>query len=162
MMKRPHLKKRRVVWSVELHQQFVAAVNQLGVEKAVPKKILELMNVPGLMRENVASHLQKYRIYLRRLGGVVVSQHQGNLNNSFMTGFGPLSSLNGFDLQALAVTGGQLPDQSLAQLQAAGLSRSGLPDEERSIFSFDNSKTRIHQQTQPPQMNLLHGVPTGL
>uniref|UniRef100_UPI003B642BEC Two-component response regulator ARR1 n=1 Tax=Arabidopsis thaliana TaxID=3702 RepID=UPI003B642BEC len=63
-----NLKKPRVVWSVELHQQFVAAVNQLGVEKAVPKKILELMNVPGLTRENVASHLQKYRIYLRRLG----------------------------------------------------------------------------------------------
>lgn len=26
--------------------------------EAVPKKILELMNVPGLTRENVASHLQ--------------------------------------------------------------------------------------------------------
>ncbi|KAJ8444952.1 hypothetical protein Cgig2_029146 [Carnegiea gigantea] len=52
------LKKPRVVWSVELHQQFVAAVNQLGIDKAVPKKILELMNVPGLTRENVASHLQ--------------------------------------------------------------------------------------------------------
>ncbi|CAH2053515.1 unnamed protein product [Thlaspi arvense] len=176
-----NLKKPRVVWSVELHQQFVAAVNQLGVEKAVPKKILELMNVPGLTRENVASHLQKYRIYLRRLGGV--SQHQGNLNNSFMTGqdasFGPLSTLNGFDLQALAVTG-QLPAQSLAQLQAAGLgrpsmvSKSGLPVssivDERSIFSFDNPKTRFGdglghhvQQTQPhPQMNLLHGVPTGM
>ncbi|CAN7106768.1 unnamed protein product [Brassica rapa subsp. narinosa] len=173
-----NLKKPRVVWSVELHQQFVAAVNQLGVEKAVPKKILELMNVPGLTRENVASHLQKYRIYLRRLGGV--SQHQGNLNNSFMTGqdasFGPLSSLNGFDLQALAVTG-QLPAQSLAQLQAAGLgrpamvSKSGLPVssvvDERSIFSFDNSKPRFGDgigghQTQQPQMNLLHGVPTGM
>ncbi|CAH8337710.1 unnamed protein product [Eruca vesicaria subsp. sativa] len=155
-----NLKKPRVVWSVELHQQFVAAVNQLGVEKAVPKKILELMNVPGLTRENVASHLQKYRIYLRRLGGV--SQHQGNLNNSFMTGqdasFGSLSPLNGFDLQALS----QLPAQSLAQLQAAGLgrptmvSKSGLPGssivDERSIFSF---KTQ-------PQMNLLHGVPTGM
>ncbi|KAJ0238451.1 SANT/Myb domain-containing protein [Hirschfeldia incana] len=162
-----NLKKPRVVWSVELHQQFVAAVNQLGVEKAVPKKILELMNVPGLTRENVASHLQKYRIYLRRLGGVVsLSQHQGNLNNSFMPGhdasYGPLASLNGFDLQAL----GQLPAQSLAQLQATGLARpvmvstSGLPDE-RSIFSFDNSKTRLHQQTQP-QVNLLHGVPTGM
>ncbi|PIA61200.1 hypothetical protein AQUCO_00300615v1 [Aquilegia coerulea] len=52
------MKKPRVVWSVELHQQFVAAVNQLGIDKAVPKKILELMNVPGLTRENVASHLQ--------------------------------------------------------------------------------------------------------
>lgn len=28
------------------------------IAEAVPKKILELMNVPGLTRENVASHLQ--------------------------------------------------------------------------------------------------------
>lgn len=28
------------------------------ISEAVPKKILELMNVPGLTRENVASHLQ--------------------------------------------------------------------------------------------------------
>jgi two-component response regulator (ARR-B family) len=38
--------------------QFVDAVNQLGVDKAVPKRILDLMNVEGLTRENVASHLQ--------------------------------------------------------------------------------------------------------
>jgi two-component response regulator (ARR-B family) len=50
-------KKPRVVWSAELHQQFVNAVNQLGIDKAVPKRILDLMNVQGLTRENVASHL---------------------------------------------------------------------------------------------------------
>ncbi|KAL4328599.1 two-component response regulator ARR12 isoform X1 [Arachis ipaensis] len=59
-------KKPRVVWSVELHRKFVAAVNQLGLDKAVPKKILDLMNVEGLTRENVASHLQKYRLYLKK------------------------------------------------------------------------------------------------
>lgn len=63
-------KKPRVNWSVEMHQQFVNAVNQLGIDKAVPKKILELMGVKGLTRENVASHLQKYRLYLKRLTGV--------------------------------------------------------------------------------------------
>ncbi|PRW57468.1 Two-component response regulator ARR14 isoform 1 [Chlorella sorokiniana] len=63
-------KKPRVVWSVEMHQQFVDAVNQLGVDKAVPKRILDLMNVAGLTRENVASHLQKYRLYLKRAQGL--------------------------------------------------------------------------------------------
>ncbi|CAL9225601.1 unnamed protein product [Arabidopsis halleri] len=172
------LKKPRVVWSVELHQQFVAAVNQLGVDKAVPKKILEMMNVPGLTRENVASHLQKYRIYLRRLGGV--SQHQGNMNHSFMTGqdqsFGPLSSLNGFDLQDLAFAG-QLPAQSLAQFQAAGLGRPTLTKpgmsvsplvDQRTIFNFENPKIRFGDGHGPTmnngnkQMNLLNGVPTGM
>ncbi|XP_010483380.1 PREDICTED: two-component response regulator ARR18 [Camelina sativa] len=60
-------KKPRVVWSQELHQKFVNAVQQLGLDKAVPKKILDLMNIEGLTRENVASHLQKYRLYLKKI-----------------------------------------------------------------------------------------------
>ncbi|PIN26394.1 hypothetical protein CDL12_00853 [Handroanthus impetiginosus] len=61
------VKKARVVWTVDLHQKFVKAVNQIGFEKVGPKKILDLMGVPWLTRENVASHLQKYRLYLTRL-----------------------------------------------------------------------------------------------
>ena len=33
----------------------------------MPKTILQLMNVDGMTRENVASHLQKYRQQLRRM-----------------------------------------------------------------------------------------------
>lgn len=80
-------KKPRVVWTKEMHQKFLEAVAQLGhdskiildllcynlcpiliifvslfrVSEAFPKKIVELMNVPGLTRENVASHLQVCR-----------------------------------------------------------------------------------------------------
>lgn len=166
------LKKPRVVWSVELHQQFVAAVNQLGIDKAVPKKILELMNVPGLTRENVASHLQKYRLYLRRLSGV--SQHQGGLNNSFMpqdSGFGAMTSLGGLDLQTLAATG-QLSAQTLAAYtRMTPTIKPGIPMpfvDQRNLFSFENSKLRYgdglqqHQQLSNvnKQMNLLHGIPT--
>ncbi|OAY56080.1 two-component response regulator ARR2 [Manihot esculenta] len=161
------LKKPRVVWSVELHQQFVAAVNQLGIDKAVPKKILELMNVPGLTRENVASHLQKYRLYLRRLSGA--SQHQSNLNNGFIcpqeATYGPMSSFNGIDLQTLAATG-QLPAQSLATLQAAGLGQSRIPMpmvDQRNHFSFENPELRLgegqQQQLSSSKLNL-HGIPT--
>nr|CAD1831929.1 unnamed protein product [Ananas comosus var. bracteatus] len=53
-------KKPRVVWSVELHRKFVAAVNQLGIDKAVPKRILDLM--------------KKYRLYLKRLSAVTSQQ----------------------------------------------------------------------------------------
>ncbi|KAJ8562869.1 hypothetical protein K7X08_031321 [Anisodus acutangulus] len=111
-------KKPRVVWSVELHQQFVSAVNQLGIDKAVPKRILELMNVPGLTRENVASHLQKFRLYLKRLSEVV--QQQGGLPSTFC---GPieqnpkLGSLGRFDIQALAASG-QIPPETLTALHA--------------------------------------------
>lgn len=93
-------KKPRIVWSVELHQKFVDAVQHLGYDselssllyiyrklrraffanvfvffspycwmqiscaEAFPKKILDLMNVEGLTRENVASHLQVQIVFL--------------------------------------------------------------------------------------------------
>lgn len=39
------LKKPRVVWSVELHQQFVAAVNQLGIDSKNPLLRLHSINI---------------------------------------------------------------------------------------------------------------------
>ncbi|KAL2486880.1 Uncharacterized protein Adt_31636 [Abeliophyllum distichum] len=51
-------KKPRMMWTREMHQKFLEAIEILGPENAVPKKIVEIMNVPGLTRENVASHLQ--------------------------------------------------------------------------------------------------------
>lgn len=89
-------KKPRVVWSVELHRKFVAAVKQLGIDKAVPKRILELMNVDKLSRENVASHLQKYRLYLKRINYVERQQSNmavafGNADSSYLQ----MCSLNG-------------------------------------------------------------------
>ncbi|CAM6056834.1 unnamed protein product [Sphagnum tenellum] len=109
------LKKPRVVWSVELHQQFVSAVHQLGIDKAVPKRILELMSVHGLTRENVASHLQKYRLYLRRLSGVTSQQNGMNVMfGGSETAFGHVSSLDSIgNLRTLAATG-QLSPQTLA------------------------------------------------
>ncbi|KAI5066175.1 hypothetical protein GOP47_0018799 [Adiantum capillus-veneris] len=61
------LKRPRLVWTPELRKRFVDAVTHLGVRTAVPKTIMQLMNVEGLTRENVASHLQKYRLYLKRV-----------------------------------------------------------------------------------------------
>lgn len=60
-------KRPRLVWTPALHERFVDAVQKLGVKTAVPKSIMKLMNVEGLTRENVASHLQKYRQHLKRL-----------------------------------------------------------------------------------------------
>ncbi|RZC43761.1 hypothetical protein C5167_036710 [Papaver somniferum] len=57
----PNQKKTRISWAdPELHAKFVEAFYKLG-DKAVPSKILAEMNVQGLTREKVASHLQKYR-----------------------------------------------------------------------------------------------------
>lgn len=64
------LKRARLVWTPQLHKRFVEAVGHLGIKNAVPKTIMQLMNVEGLTRENVASHLQKYRLYLKRMQGL--------------------------------------------------------------------------------------------
>ncbi|KAJ0238035.1 Two-component response regulator ARR14 [Hirschfeldia incana] len=96
-------KKSRVVWSMELHQQFVKAINHLGIDKAVPKRILELMNVPSLSRENVASHLQKYRLYLRRLSGVASQSRDAESMERYE------------NIQAM-VSSGQIHPQALAAL----------------------------------------------
>lgn len=63
------LKRQRLVWTPQLHKRFVDVVGHLGIKSAVPKTIMQLMNVEGLTRENVASHLQKYRLYLKRMQG---------------------------------------------------------------------------------------------
>ncbi|XP_028772858.1 two-component response regulator-like APRR2 [Neltuma alba] len=59
--------KKKVDWTPQLHKKFVKAVEKLGVDQAIPSRILELMNVEGLTRHNVASHLQKYRMQRRQI-----------------------------------------------------------------------------------------------
>ncbi|KAG2310070.1 hypothetical protein Bca52824_021627 [Brassica carinata] len=67
-------KKSKLTWSDYLHDLFLQAIQHIGLEKAVPKKILEFMDVSYLTRENVASHLQKYRGFLRKVA------ERGSLN----------------------------------------------------------------------------------
>ncbi|XAR66784.1 hypothetical protein NMG60_11013120 [Bertholletia excelsa] len=115
-------KKPRVVWSIDLHRKFVAAVNQLGIEKAVPKRILDLMNVEGLTRENVASHLQKYRLYLKRISSVATQQ--ANMVAAFSgkdSSFMRMSSLDGLgDFRTLAGPG-RFSNPTLSSYQASGM-----------------------------------------
>lgn len=60
-------KVKKVDWTPELHRRFVQAVEQLGLDKAVPSRILELMGIDCLTRYNIASHLQKYRSHRKHL-----------------------------------------------------------------------------------------------
>nr|DAD18778.1 TPA_asm: hypothetical protein HUJ06_020241 [Nelumbo nucifera] len=97
-------KKARVIWSPGLHKKFLNAVEKIGLDRAVPKKILELMDTPGLTRENIASHLQKYRIFLKRLKearqalepGIARSLTSGALKSSFAVGHPLLDPPRGF------------------------------------------------------------------
>ncbi|PKI35785.1 two-component response regulator ORR21-like [Punica granatum] len=88
--KRPYMvptpRKMKISWTAPLHYRFLQALSIVGsVEKAVPKKVLDLMNVPGLTRENVASHLQKYRLFLKEVAESAKSQ-----GSTSPTGFPPM------------------------------------------------------------------------
>ena len=60
------VKRSRLVWTSDLHKKFLDAVERCGgIEHALPKAIMNDMKVMGLTRENVSSHLQKYRIRVK-------------------------------------------------------------------------------------------------
>jgi SHAQKYF class myb-like DNA-binding protein len=56
----PRNSKGHVIWTGSLHDRFVTALSVLG-PAAVPSSILDFMNAPELTRENVGSHLQKFK-----------------------------------------------------------------------------------------------------
>ncbi|XP_023003590.1 transcription factor HHO5-like [Cucurbita maxima] len=81
------IRKQRRCWSPELHRRFVDALHRLGGSQvATPKQIRELMQVDGLTNDEVKSHLQKYRLHVRKLGptegsgggGWMAEAHQGD------------------------------------------------------------------------------------
>ncbi|KAK7314964.1 hypothetical protein VNO77_33496 [Canavalia gladiata] len=82
------VKKQKVVWTSYLHNLFLVAIKQVGLDRAVPKRILQIMNVPNLTRENVASHLQKYRIFMRKVAekGLIEGLSDRTLRSRFASG----------------------------------------------------------------------------
>lgn len=202
-------KKPRVIWTQELHDIFVIAVNQLRqrmnnslllylyhslmeinmlitcLPEAVPKKILErmqAMNVTGLSRANIASHLQvnisyiytvfknhiiinevtynlqKYRLHLRKGGGQPLADNRDvNLNPSI----GQASSFNQFNLQfqqptAIGSSCNQLPMQNLMITpQPCTINDSVVPDSTQ-CFPTELSTNDLSQ----PNLLFQNDVPT--
>ncbi|XP_022889358.1 putative two-component response regulator ARR13 [Olea europaea var. sylvestris] len=93
----PIIKGNRGWCGREMHQKFLEAIDFLGQEKAVPKKIVERMKVPGLTRENVASHLQEYRDRKKR-------DQDASVNSMYETKARNLYYQGPFSFPSLSVT----------------------------------------------------------
>lgn len=63
-------KKTRFVWTPDLHRRFETAVHRLGVAQAKPQAIRQLMGCDTEdeppTRQNIKSHLQKYRLLVQK------------------------------------------------------------------------------------------------
>ncbi|XP_056692332.1 two-component response regulator ARR12 [Spinacia oleracea] len=166
-------RKPRLFWSVELHQKFVDAVNQLGLDKAFPKKILDLMDVEGLTREKVASHLQKYRLYLRKVNSG--SNQQAGRSGAEDAHIGPLGG--GYGIYRSLAGAGRFPDQSgggglLGRFNtSSGISLRGLSSSPmlqtpqlsnsfNTLSKFGPLNTSLFQQMPPTTSMMINGTPT--
>ncbi|XWS17859.1 hypothetical protein CRYUN_Cryun33cG0104500 [Craigia yunnanensis] len=139
-------KKPRVVWSVELHHKFVAAVKQMGIDKAVPKKILELMNVEKLPRENVASHLQALILNFPAIAG------PDQLHNEAFRSFSPSGVLGRLNTPAgLGMHG--LPSPGMTQLSHV-----------QNLVNTSNDQSKLLSFVIPGNhnANILLGMPMSL
>ncbi|KAG9448916.1 hypothetical protein H6P81_008881 [Aristolochia fimbriata] len=56
-----------IIWDTELRARFLHVVELLGVDNCTPTKIHQLLNVPGLSKERIASHLKTHRKTLKRM-----------------------------------------------------------------------------------------------
>ncbi|KAL0425935.1 UNVERIFIED_CONTAM: Two-component response regulator ORR22 [Sesamum radiatum] len=152
----PVAKKPRVVWTVEMHQKFLEAIELIGHEKAVPKKIVEVMGIPGLTRENVASHLQKYRGSLKRTQQTPLSSLSDNTTLKGFEGFYNLPSPSASRLNSLQRNTTPLSQTSYTSIHQESITTSNSQClNTRNKFAFGNTsrmKTYMTYQKYVPNL----------
>jgi SHAQKYF class myb-like DNA-binding protein len=138
--------KRRFVWTPELHQRFEAAVNALGLDIAKPKTILKLMNVDGLTKANIKSHLQKYRCMMAKR----------STDSGGKGGEGSSGSYTGLVPSKPGSANGSVDSRSTAALESEGFGSMGESTEEDPAAQLDleGSKTSLHKNLEVQEMTL--------
>ncbi|MBA0670435.1 hypothetical protein Goklo_024052, partial [Gossypium klotzschianum] len=146
LLKAVHIEELKNIWqhSIEVHRKFVSVANQLDLDSEfdadVPKKVLDLMNVEGLKRETVVSHLQKYRLYLG-LSCVVAlgSKDPSYLHMGPLDGFGYFCTLTG---------PGRISSASLPSYQPGGIVIQ--PGHSQTSNNLINGFRKIHPAVNNP------------
>ncbi|XP_060668988.1 two-component response regulator ARR2 isoform X1 [Ziziphus jujuba] len=162
-------KKAKLVWSDELHTKFLQAVNALGIEDAHPKTILQHMNVPGLAKENISGHLQKYRISLKREQDAIMlkSMSRDCFDEPGFASFSCSSSSRIFNLQEGTFV--QFPNHYFSSTTTSSKPQFGVPFQKNLITtttthismpnSFEYSAYYNHHPN--PDYDLLYLMSTG-
>jgi len=70
-----------LIWTKALHKLFLEALSQLK-KPVMPKSILKYMNIEGLTRENISSHLQKFRLRQLRQDKKKAKKNSNNNNGN--------------------------------------------------------------------------------
>ncbi|KAK1281582.1 Two-component response regulator ARR10 [Acorus calamus] len=73
-IKEENSKTPRFVWDPKLQNKFINAVESLGLQSATPKKIMEIMNIPGLSTTQISSHLQRSKVIILLSGNQQTSE----------------------------------------------------------------------------------------
>ncbi|CAL5379656.1 unnamed protein product [Camellia sinensis] len=146
---------------------FVTAL-LMGIDKAVPKRILDMMNVEKLTRENVASHLKKYLLYLKRISCVASQQANivaalGGVDSAYLQ----MSSLNRFGNYRSMTGSTQFQNATVGSFSSSGmLGRLNTP---AVLGSCGLSSTGMIQSKFQPVIlprnqngNTFQGMPTSL
>nr|POE71645.1 two-component response regulator orr21 [Quercus suber] len=100
-------KKCRMSWKMDIQEKFVESVQEMGIDKATPKKVLERMKTKGVRnvsRDQVSSHLQKHRLKLQKQAPPLHMQEykdkdgtsSGHVESRYEMEHPPMTLLNGF------------------------------------------------------------------
>jgi SHAQKYF class myb-like DNA-binding protein len=115
-------KKQRFVWTPDLHHRFEIAVHKLGVANAKPQAIQQLMGceddgtIPT--RQNIKSHLQKYRL---RTGHRSESSRSASSSGGSQAGGSQAGGSQAGGSQVGFAAASQAPLDPIAQKQQTGL-----------------------------------------
>ncbi|KAK6794403.1 hypothetical protein RDI58_007856 [Solanum bulbocastanum] len=148
-------RKSKLIWTEYLHNKFLEAITILGMKRAHPKRILEVMGIPELTRENVASHLQKYRLYLKKVTAKIDTSPEFISKSSKIT-FGNVNQLSTRKATSTQQNMTENSNSATAQL-VGGLANFQYSDPKDKNFA-DMLSYHLSQDY-PDKMNNFYSIP---
>ncbi|KAK1402657.1 hypothetical protein POM88_002262 [Heracleum sosnowskyi] len=134
--------RNKVVWTKDLHLKFERAIQFLEPKRCVPRYILEIMDEPELTREQVNSHLQKFRQWQKK-SLKETRTIQPDATDERLQGFGHSSMLRPSDLQ---IQPGFPPISSLSTTGVGGANNIPMMNPQHPSANWPNGHVQMTDQ----------------